>query len=334
MVFLITGGAGFIGSNFIDYMLRNHPCEVVCMDALTYAGCVDSLAAAFRNPRFQFVCADITNAEKVDAVFCRFHPDVVVNFAAESHVDRSIEQPALFVNTNMVGTANLLHAARRHGVRRFHQVSTDEVYGDLPVDSTLRFVEEDMLRPSSPYAASKAGADLLTLSFGRTYGLPVTVSRCTNNYGPHQFPEKLIPLCVVRALQDQTIPLYGDGSNVRDWMHVEDHCRAIDIILHRGIAGEVYNVGADATCNNRHMVHAILDILGKPATLIAQVSDRPGHDRRYALDSAKLRALGWEPTTPFAEGLTATVQWYVSHSQWWQDILSGVYVRRNDAYRE
>ena len=329
---LVTGGAGFIGSCYV-LMARRRGVRVVNLDKLTYAGNPDNLTPLRDDREHVFVRGDIGNAELVAWLLAAWQPEAVVNFAAESHVDRSIEQPALFVNTNMVGTANLLHAARRHGVRRFHQVSTDEVYGDLPVDSTLRFVEEDMLRPSSPYAASKAGADLLTLSFGRTYGLPVTVSRCTNNYGPHQFPEKLIPLCVVRALQDQTIPLYGDGRNVRDWMHVEDHCRAIDIILHHGIAGEVYNVGADATCNNRHMVHAILDILGKPATLIAQVSDRPGHDRRYALDSAKLRALGWEPTTPFAEGLTATVQWYVSHSQWWQDILSGVYVRRNDADR-
>lgn len=328
MVFLITGGAGFIGSHFADYLLSAYPAdEVVCLDALTYAANVASLRSALANRRFHLIQADITDGAAVERAFAAYRPEIVVNLAAESHVDRSIEDPALFVRTNVDGTAILLDACHRHAVRRFHQVSTDEVYGDLPIDSTLRFDESAPLRPSSPYAASKAAADLLALSYHRTFGMAVTVSRCTNNYGPRQFPEKLIPLTVVRASANQSIPLYGDGRNVRDWIAVADHCRALDVILRRGVAGEIYNVGADAPVDNKTMVRAILRLLDKPEILVTRVADRPGHDRRYALDSAKLRALGWTPDTAFSDGLAATVQWYIDNTDWWRDIQSGAYRR-------
>ena len=323
---LVTGGAGFIGSNYIHYILGKHPNEqVICLDALTYAGNLTSLSDALQCPRLHFVHADIADPHAVEAVFARYHPDVVVNFAAESHVDRSIDQPMPFVRTNVLGTAQLLDAALRHGVKRFHQVSTDEVYGDLPLEGEQCFVEGDVLRPSSPYSASKASADLLVLAYHRTFGLPVTVSRAGNNYGPYQFPEKLIPLCITHAVRGQPTPVYGTGANVREWLHVEDHCRAIDHILAHGREGEVYNVGGETRCDNLSLVRTILRLTGAPDTLWQYVADRKGHDRRYALDCTKLRALGWRPTVPFDEGLSDTVHWYLTHEAWCRAIQTGKY---------
>ena len=320
---LITGGVGFIGSNYVAHVLSHRPnVRVVCLDALTYAAHLASVESALADPRFVLERADIADKDAVYRIFERHRPHWVVNFAAESHVDRSIVHPDVFVRTNVVGTANLLDACLAYGVQRYHQVSTDEVYGDLPLDSGDRFVEGDPLRPSSPYSASKAAGDMLTLAYHRTYGLAATVSRAGNNYGRHQFPEKLIPLCILNALADKPIPVYGDGRNVRDWLWVEDHCRAIDLILQRGEAGEIYNVGGDAERDNLHVVSAVLRALGKPLSLVTHVSDRPGHDRRYALDSAKLHALGWQPTMPFEDGLIGTVNWYVHNEKWWKPLVA------------
>jgi dTDP-glucose 4,6-dehydratase len=328
MNILVTGGAGFIGANYVYHVLARHPEDrVVCLDALTYAGSLETLAEALENPRFRFVHGDICDREGLERLFSEERFDAVVNFAAESHVDRSILDPGLFLQTNVLGTAALLDACRKHGPVRFHQVSTDEVYGDLPLDRPdLFFTEETPLHASSPYSASKASADLLVLAYHRTFGLPVTISRCSNNYGPFHFPEKLIPLMISRALADQPLPVYGDGANVRDWLYVEDHCDAIDRILRDGRVGEVYNVGGHNERTNLEVVRTILRELEKPESLIAYVRDRPGHDRRYAIDPTKISSeLGWEPRTRFDDGIRQTVRWYLEHREWWEHILSGEY---------
>lgn len=328
MNILVTGGAGFIGSNFIYYMLDKYKdYKIVCLDKLTYAGNLSTLKKAFENPNFKFVKGDISDREFVFELFKEEHFDIVVNFAAESHVDRSIEDPEIFLKTNVIGTQVLMDAARKFGVKRFHQVSTDEVYGDLPLDRPdLLFTEETPLRPSSPYAASKAAADLLVLAYYRTYKLPVTISRCSNNYGPYHFPEKLIPLMIIRALNDQPLPVYGDGRNVRDWLYVEDHCSAIDLIIHHGREGEVYNIGGRNERTNLEVVKIILKELGKPEELITFVKDRPGHDLRYAIDPTKIKnELGWEPKTSFEEGIKRTIKWYLDNRDWWEEIISGEY---------
>lgn len=325
---LITGGAGFIGSNFIYYLLDRHPeDQVVCMDALTYAGNLETLADAAKNPRFRFVKADIADRQSVYALFEAEKPDVVVNFAAESHVDRSIKDPEIFLRTNVIGTSVLLDACRIYGIQRFHQVSTDEVYGDLPLDRPdLFFTEDSPVRASSPYAASKASADLLVQAYHRTFGIPATISRCSNNYGPYQFPEKLIPLMVVNAFQDQPLPVYGKGENVRDWLYVEDHCSAIDEILLKGTAGELYNIGGHNERTNLEVVRTILHEVRKPEELIQFVQDRPGHDRRYAIDPAKMqKTFGWAPRTAFSDGIRKTIRWYLEHKTWWEHISNGQY---------
>lgn len=328
MKILVTGGAGFIGGNFVHYMLKKHPeYEIVCLDKLTYAGNMSTLEDVVKNPKFKFVKGDIADKEFVGALFDDNAFDAVVNFAAESHVDRSIENPQIFLVTNIIGTQVLMDACRSHGNIRYHQVSTDEVYGDLPLDRPdLMFTEETPIHTSSPYSASKAGADLLVLAYFRTYGLPITISRCSNNYGPYHFPEKLIPLMITRALADQSLPVYGDGKNVRDWLYVEDHCKAIDIILRKGKIGEVYNVGGHNEMANIDIVKLILKKLGKSESLITYVQDRKGHDRRYAIDPTKIgKELGWAPETMFAEGIEKTVDWYLANRKWWQDIISGEY---------
>ena len=325
---LITGGAGFIGSNFIYYLLDRHPeDQVVCVDALTYAGNLETLADAAKSPRFRFVKADIADRQSVYALFEAEKPDVVVNFAAESHVDRSIKDPEIFLRTNVIGTSVLLDACRIYGIQRFHQVSTDEVYGDLPLDRPdLFFTEDSPVRASSPYAASKASADLLVQAYHRTFGVPATISRCSNNYGPYQFPEKLIPLMVVNAFQDQPLPVYGKGENVRDWLYVEDHCSAIDEILLKGTAGELYNIGGHNERTNLEVVRTILHEVRKPEELIQFVQDRPGHDRRYAIDPAKMqKTFGWAPRTAFSDGIRKTIRWYLEHKTWWEHIANGQY---------
>lgn len=328
MKVIVTGGAGFIGSNFVYHMLEAHPdYDIVCLDLLTYAGNLHTLADALKNPKFKFVKADIADRKAVFDLFEAEKPDVVVNFAAESHVDRSIKDPGIFLQTNIIGTSVLMDACRQYGIKRFHQVSTDEVYGDLPLDRPdLMFTEETPLRTSSPYSASKASADLLVQAYHRTFGLPVTISRCSNNYGPYQFPEKLIPLIIARALKDESLPIYGTGLNVRDWLYVTDHCKAIDLILQKGKEGEVYNIGGHNERNNLQVVKAVLDVLHKPESLITYVKDRPGHDRRYAINPDKTeRELGWRPTYRFDEGIKVTVEWYLTHKAWWQEIVSGEY---------
>lgn len=324
MTVLITGGAGFIGSNFIYYMLRERPDDrLVCVDKLTYAGNLSTLEPLKNHPSFRFYLADICDEDIMNNVFQVERPDVVVNFAAESHVDRSIESPQTFMKTNVLGTQVMLEMCRKYGVSRFHQVSTDEVYGDLPLDRPdLFFTEETPIHTSSPYSASKASADLLTLAYYRTYGLPVTISRCSNNYGPYHLPEKLIPLTIVNALRDMPLPVYGQGKNVRDWLFVEDHCSAIDLILRKGRVGEVYNVGGNHEMCNIDVVKCICAKLGKPESLISYVADRKGHDRRYAIDATKIRnELGWTPKTDFDDGLEQTIAWYLRHQAWWEEVL-------------
>ncbi|QSQ07950.1 dTDP-glucose 4,6-dehydratase 2 [Koleobacter methoxysyntrophicus] len=328
MNILVTGGAGFIGSNFIYYMLEKYKdYRIVCLDKLTYAGNLSTLKKAFENPNFRFVKGDIADREFVFNLFEEEKFDVVVNFAAESHVDRSIEDPGIFLKTNVMGTQVLMDASREFGVKRFHQVSTDEVYGDLPLDRPdLFFTEETPIHTSSPYSASKAAADLLALGYYRTYKLPVTISRCSNNYGPYHFPEKLIPLMIIRALNDQSLPVYGDGKNVRDWLYVEDHCLAIDLIIHSGRVGEVYNIGGHNERTNLEVVKTILKELGKSEKLITYVKDRPGHDLRYAIDPTKIKnELGWEPKTGFEDGIKKTIKWYLDNKEWWEEIISGEY---------
>ena len=329
MNIIVTGGAGFIGSNFVFHMFQGHPeYRIVCLDKLTYAGNLSTLESVMENGNFRFVKADICDRAAVYQLFEEEHPDMVVNFAAESHVDRSIENPSIFLETNIMGTAVLMDACRKYGITRYHQVSTDEVYGDLPLDRPdLFFTEDTPIHTSSPYSSSKASADLLVLAYHRTYGLPVTISRCSNNYGPYHFPEKLIPLMIINALHDKPLPVYGDGLNVRDWLYVEDHCRAIDLILHQGTVGEVYNVGGHNEMKNIDIVKLICRTLGKPERLIQFVTDRKGHDRRYAIDPTKIhRELGWLPETKFADGIQKTIQWYVTHEDWWQPIVSGEYM--------
>lgn len=328
MTIIVTGGAGFIGSNFIYHMLEKYPdYRIVCVDCLTYAGNLSTLEGALENPSFRFCKINICDREAVYRLFEEEHPDMVVNFAAESHVDRSIEEPEVFLDTNIKGTAVMMDACRKYGIERFHQVSTDEVYGDLPLDRPdLFFTEETPIHTSSPYSSSKAAADLLALSYHRTYGLPVTISRCSNNYGPYHFPEKLIPLVIANALADKPLPVYGEGINVRNWLYVEDHCKAIDLIIHRGKAGEVYNIGGHNEMRNIDIVKMICKELGKPESLITYVTDRKGHDMRYAIDPAKIhRELGWLPETKFEDGIKKTIQWYLENREWWQEIISGEY---------
>lgn len=328
MKLIVTGGAGFIGGNFVHYMLQEHPGDqIICLDKLTYAGNLSTLADVMDHPNFQFVKMDICDRDSVYGLFEKEKPDVVINFAAESHVDRSIENPEIFLQTNIIGTSVLMDACRKYSIQRYHQVSTDEVYGDLPLDRPdLFFTEETPIHTSSPYSSSKAGADLLVMAYYRTYGLPVTISRCSNNYGPYHFPEKLIPLMIINALHDRPLPIYGDGLNVRDWLYVEDHCRAIDLIIRKGKVGEVYNVGGHNEMRNIDIVKLICQELGKPESLITHVTDRKGHDRRYAIDPEKIhRELGWLPETKFADGIKKTIQWYLTHQKWWEDIISGEY---------
>lgn len=328
MKMLITGGAGFIGSNFIFHMRKAHPdYELICVDKLTYAGNLETLAPVMDDPKFTFVKADIADRAAMEETFAGLRPDVVVNFAAESHVDRSIENPGVFLETNVMGTQVLLDVSRKYSVQRYHQVSTDEVYGDLPLDRPdLFFTEQTPLHTSSPYSASKASADLLCNAYQRTYGMPITISRCSNNYGPYQFPEKLIPLMIANALADKPLPVYGQGINVRDWLYVEDHCRAIDLILENGKVGNVYNIGGHNEMRNIDIVKKILAILGKPESLITYVTDRKGHDMRYAIDPAFIhRELGWLPETKFEDGIQKTVQWYLENRPWWENIVNGEY---------
>ena len=329
MKILVTGGAGFIGSNFIYYMLDKHPgYKIVCLDALTYAGNLETLDEAMKNPDFKFVQGDITDREAVRKLFNEEQFDIVVNFAAESHVDRSIEEPEVFLKTNILGTQVLMDASREFVVKRYHQVSTDEVYGDLPLDRPdLFFTEETPIHTSSPYSASKAAADLLVMAYYRTYNLPVTISRCSNNYGPYHFPEKLIPLMIANALADKSLPVYGEGLNIRDWLYVADHCSAIDLIIHNGRVGEVYNIGGHNEKANIDVVKIILKELDKPETLITYVTDRKGHDMRYAIDPTKIHnELGWLPETKFDDGIKLTIKWYLEHKSWWGNIISGEYM--------
>lgn len=328
MNILVTGGAGFIGGNFVHYMLGKYSnYRIVCVDALTYAGNMSTLESVLDNHNFRFVKADIADRIAIEKLFKEEKFDIVVNFAAESHVDRSIENPEIFLKTNILGTSVLMDMCRKYGNIRYHQVSTDEVYGDLPLDRPdLFFTEETPIHTSSPYSSSKAGADLLVQAYYRTYGLPITISRCSNNYGPYHFPEKLIPLMIANALADKQLPVYGDGLNVRDWLYVEDHCRAIDLIIHSGRIGEVYNVGGHNEMANIDIVKIILKELGKPESLIKFVADRKGHDMRYAIDPTKIHnELGWLPETKFADGIKMTIKWYLDNKKWWQDIISGEY---------
>ena len=328
MKILVTGGAGFIGGNFVHYMVNKYPDDqIVNLDLLTYAGNLETLKPVENKPNYKFVRGDIADRPFVMDLFEKEKFDIVVNFAAESHVDRSITDPGIFVRTNIMGTTVLLDAARAFGVKRYHQVSTDEVYGDLPLDRPdLFFTEETPLHTSSPYSSSKASADLFVLAYHRTYGLPVTISRCSNNYGPYHFPEKMIPLMISRALADEKLPVYGRGENVRDWLHVYDHCAAIDLIIRKGREGEIYNVGGHNERTNLEVVKTILKALDKPESLIQFVTDRPGHDRRYAIDPKKLETeLGWKPVYHFETGIAQTIQWYLDNQDWWKNILSGEY---------
>ena len=335
MTIIVTGGAGFIGSNFVFHMLKEHPdYRIVCLDKLTYAGNLSTLAPVMDNPHFRFVKADICDREAVYKLFEEEHPDMVVNFAAESHVDRSIEDPGVFLQTNIIGTATMMDACRKYGIQRYHQVSTDEVYGDLPLDRPdLFFTEETPIHTSSPYSSSKAAADLLVQAYHRTYGLPVTISRCSNNYGPYHFPEKLIPLMIANALNDKPLPVYGEGLNVRDWLYVEDHCKAIDMVANGGKVGEVYNVGGHNERPNIFIVKTIINQLhdrlqdeGISEELIKHVADRLGHDRRYGIDPTKIKNdLGWYPETPFEKGIVLTIDWYLNHEEWMNHVTSGDY---------
>ncbi len=328
MKILVTGAAGFIGSNFVYYLLEKHEDEVWALDLLTYAGNLKNLDGCKDNPHFHFVKADICDRENINKLFAEERFDIVVNFAAESHVDRSIENPGIFLKTNILGTQVLMDACLKYGVSRYHQVSTDEVYGDLPLDrKDLYFTESTPLHTSSPYSASKASADLLVMAYHRTYNLNMTISRCSNNYGPYQFPEKLIPLMIHNAQNNIPLPVYGQGLNVRDWLHVYDHCSAIDLIIRHGQNGEVYNVGGHNEKANIEVVKTILKILDKPQSLITYVTDRKGHDLRYAIDPSKIqKELGWKPKYHFEEGIKETVDWYLNHQEWLDSITSGAYM--------
>ena len=328
MKVLVTGGAGFIATNFTYYMVNKYPeYNFVNLDALTYAGNYNNIKDLEGKPNYKFVKGDITDREFIDKLFEEEKFDWVVNFAAESHVDNSIKNPGIFLTTNILGTQVLMDASRKYGVKRYHQVSTDEVYGDLPLDRPdLLFTEETPIHTSSPYSSSKAGADLLVGAYYRTYGLPITISRCSNNYGPYQFPEKLIPVVISKALNDEPIPVYGKGENVRDWIHVIDHNIGVDLILHKGKVGEVYNLGGHSERTNLDVVKTILKQLGKPESLITYVTDRPGHDLRYAIDSTKAeKELGWDRTYTFEKGIEETVNWYLNNQEWIEEIKNGNY---------
>ena len=328
MKVLVTGGAGFIGGNFVHHMVNKYPdYQIVNLDLLTYAGNLETLKPVEDKPNYKFVKGDIADEAFIMDLFEKEKFDVVVNFAAESHVDRSIEDPGIFVQTNVMGTRVLLDASRKFGVKRYHQVSTDEVYGDLPLDRPdLFFTENTPIHTSSPYSASKASADLFVLAYHRTFGTPVTVSRCSNNYGPYHFPNFLMALMISRALADEELPVYGNGENVRDWLHVSDHCEAIDLIIHKGKVGEVYNIGGHNERTNLQVVQTILKALDKPESLIKYVKDRPGHDRRYAIDPTKIETeLGWKPKYNFDTGIAQTIQWYLDNEDWWKHIISGEY---------
>lgn len=328
MKIIVTGGAGFIGGNFVHHMIKKYEdYKIICLDKLTYAGNMETLAPVMNNKNFKFVKGDIADRDFIYNLFETEKPDVIVNFAAESHVDRSIEDPEIFLKTNILGTGVLLDACKKYGIKRYHQVSTDEVYGDLPLDRTdLFFTENTPIHTSSPYSASKASADLLVQSYYRTFKIPVSISRCSNNYGPYHFPEKLIPLMISNALHDKELPVYGKGENVRDWLYVEDHCIAIDMIIHKGKIGEVYNIGGHNERTNLEVVKTIIKELGKSEDLIKYVTDRPGHDMRYAIDPTKIKEeLGWEPTTLFDEGIKKTIKWYLDNKNWWMNIVNGEY---------
>ena len=330
MKIIVTGGAGFIGGNFVHYMVNKYPEDMIInLDLLTYAGNLETLKPVENAPNYKFVKGDIADRAFIFKLFEEEKPDVVINFAAESHVDRSITDPESFVRTNVMGTTTLLDACRKYGIKRYHQVSTDEVYGDLPLDRPdLFFTEETPLHTSSPYSSSKASADLFVLAYHRTYGLPVTVSRCSNNYGPYHFPEKLIPLIISRALGDEELPVYGKGENVRDWLYVTDHCKAIDLVVRKGKVGEVYNIGGHNERTNLEVVKTILKALNKPESLIKFVTDRPGHDRRYAIDPTKIETeLGWKPEYTFDTGIVKTIEWYLNNKEWWEHIISGEYTK-------
>lgn len=336
MKIVVTGGAGFIGSNFIYYMLDKYKdYKIICIDKLTYAGNLSTLSEAMKNQNFKFIKADICDIEKIDTVFKEEEPNIVVNFAAESHVDRSISNPEVFLETNIRGTSVLLECCKKYNVKRYHQISTDEVYGDLPLDRPdLSFTEKSPLRPSSPYSVSKTSADLLVLSYFRTYKLPVTISRCSNNYGTYHFPEKLIPLIIIKALKNQRLPIYGDGKNVRDWIYVKDHCKAIDLILHKGKIGEVYNVGGNSEKSNLEVVKTILNILGKSEKLIEFVPDRLGHDRRYAINDYKIESeLGFKRDVTFEQGIEKTINWFLHNEKWWKECLCKEQKNENFNYR-
>ncbi|MBQ9832696.1 MAG: dTDP-glucose 4,6-dehydratase [Clostridia bacterium] len=333
MNIIVTGGAGFIGSNFVYYELKNHPEDrIICLDKLTYAGNLETLKDAMKYDNFRFVKGDIADRETVYGLFEEEKIDIVVNFAAESHVDRSIEDPEIFIKTNVLGTQVLMDACRKYGIKRYHQVSTDEVYGDLPLErKDLFFTEETPIHTSSPYSASKAAADLLVLAYHRTFKLPVSISRCSNNYGPYHFPEKLIPLMISRAFENKSVPVYGKGENVRDWLYVEDHCSAIDMIMRNGREGEIYNVGGHNERANIDVVKTVLRIMDRSEDLIEFVTDRPGHDRRYAIDPTKIsNELGWTPNTAFDEGIKKTVEWYMENREWLNGVLSGDYMEYYD----
>lgn len=328
MKIVVTGGGGFIGGNFIHYLMKHYNnYKIICIDKLTYAGNIETLRAVMNKPNFKFIKDDIINREFIYSLFETEKPDVIVNFAAESHVDRSIEDPGIFLQTNIMGTSVLLDACKLYGIKRFHQVSTDEVYGDLPLDKKdLYFTEHTPIHTSSPYSASKASADLLVQAYYKTFNVPITISRCSNNYGPFHFPEKLIPLMIINAINDKKLPVYGNGENVRDWLYVEDHCRAIDMIIHSGTVGEVYNVGGHNEKTNLEVVKTIIKELGKSEDLINYVKDRPGHDMRYAIDPTKIsHELGWQPKISFDEGIKKTIKWYLDNKEWWEKIISGEY---------
>ncbi len=328
MNIIVTGGAGFIGGNFCHYMTEKYPEDMIlCIDKLTYAGNMETLASIMDKPNFKFFKADIADRDTIYKIFEKEKPDIVVNFAAESHVDRSINEPEVFLRTNIIGTNVMLDACRKYGIKRYHQVSTDEVYGDLPLDRPdLFFTETTPIHTSSPYSASKASADLLVQAYSRTYNLPCTISRCSNNYGPYHFPEKFIPLIIANALNGKKIPVYGTGENVRDWLYVKDHCIAIDLIIRKGTPGEVYNIGGHNEKTNMEVVKTVIAGLGKEEDLITHVTDRLGHDRRYAIDPAKIHnELGWLPETPFEEGIAKTIQWYLDNREWWENIIKGDY---------
>ena len=334
--FLITGGAGFIGGNFLHLMVNKYPNDqYVCVDALTYAGNLETLEIIMNKPNFKFIHENICNREEIYKLFEKEHFDYVINFAAESHVDRSIENPEIFLKTNILGTQVLMDACRKYGIKRYHQVSTDEVYGDLPLDRKDLFFKEDTpIHTSSPYSASKASADLLVLAYHRTFNLPITISRCSNNYGPYHFPEKLIPLMIQKALKNEHLPVYGNGENVRDWLYVEDHCEAIDLIVRNGKDGEIYNIGGHNEKTNLEVVKTILKVLNKDESLITYVKDRPGHDLRYAMDPTKIESeLGWKPKHNFDTGIKETIKWNLEHQDWINHVESGDYLKWMERYK-